>query len=189
MKRFVSVFVLIGALAFVFGAGRVMAQGMNYSGNLSGAEEVPGPGDPDGTGTATATMDMAAGQACVTLKVSNITLPAAAAHIHEGARGVAGPVVVPLTAPDANGMSEGCVAVAADLMSRITANPSNFYFNVHTSDYPQGAVRGQVMGMAMAPAPLPATGVVTDLAVLAALALLTMVLGLGARLAGRRSPH
>jgi hypothetical protein len=106
-----------------------MAQGLNYSGNLSGAEEVPGPDDPHGTGTATATMDMATGQSCVTLQVSNITLPAAAAHIHEGARGVAGPVVVPLTAPDANGMSEGCVAVAADRMSRITANPSNFYFN------------------------------------------------------------
>jgi hypothetical protein len=184
MKRFISVFLLVGGLVLLFSATRVMAATMEFSGTLTGAEEVPGPGDPDGTGTAMAKADTTKGEMCVTLNVSNITLPAAAAHIHEGASGVAGPVVVPLTAPDANGRSEGCVAVAADLMSRIAANPGNFYFNVHTSDYPAGAVRGQLV--AMSSAPLPAAGANDSFVFLVGLALLTLGVGFSLSRTSRR---
>lgn len=111
---------------------------------VGGPEEVPNPGDPDGTGTATVTLDMGSGQISYTINASNITLPAAAAHIHEGERGVAGPVVVPLDAPGADGMVSGTTAVDAALMQRIQQNPGGFYVNVHTSDYPSGAIRGQL---------------------------------------------
>lgn len=110
-----------------------------------GAEEVPTPGDPDGTGTAMITLDMGSGQISYTINASNITLPAAAAHIHEGERGVAGPVVVPLTPPAADGTVTGTAPVDAALMQRIQQNPAGFYVNVHTSDFPNGAVRGQLM--------------------------------------------
>jgi hypothetical protein len=112
---------------------------------LSGAQEVPGPGDPDGKGIAKITLLPGYGTICFRIRVRNITLPAAAAHIHSGERGVAGPVVVPLGAPDAEGKAKGCVTdVDPALIRAIWTDPRDFYVNVHTSDFPGGAVRGQL---------------------------------------------
>jgi hypothetical protein len=36
------------------------------------------------------------------------------------------------------------VSINRDLARRILRNPQNYYFNVHTQDYPDGAARGQV---------------------------------------------
>jgi hypothetical protein len=76
--------------------------------------------------------------------VENITLPATAAHIHVGATGVAGPVVVALSAPDASGHASGCATADHDLIKAIRQNPESYYVNVHNTDYPAGAVRGQL---------------------------------------------
>ena len=67
-----------------------------------------------------------------------------AAHIHIGAAGVAGPVVVGLTAPT-SGMSTGVAMVDKELIKAIRKNPSAYYVNVHNPAYPAGAVRGQLM--------------------------------------------
>jgi hypothetical protein len=112
--------------------------------SLKGKNEVPGPGDPDGSGSASITVDRALDQVCFTIHVSGITLPATAAHIHQGAIGVAGPVVVTLTPPDATGSSSGCTPVTPDLVAAILENPSAYYVNVHTSDFPNGALRGKL---------------------------------------------
>ncbi len=163
---------------------------MEFSAQLmGGAEEVPNPGDPDGMGTATVTLDTGSGQASFTINVSNITLPAAAAHIHEGARGVAGGVVVPLTAPDANGTANGSAAVDAALLQRMMDNPAGFYVNVHTTDFPGGAVRGQLAaaGGAGAPTTMPNTGASDGAPTLIfGLALLALVAGIGLTWNGRR---
>jgi CHRD domain len=111
---------------------------------LTGAAEVPGPGDPNGTGTATIRLNQGRGKVCFVLTASNITLPAIAAHIHVGSATVAGPVVVGLLPPDATGMSGGCVDASKALIKAIRKNPSNYYVNVHTSDFPAGAIRGQL---------------------------------------------
>lgn len=112
--------------------------------SLTGASEVPGPGDPDGRGTATIRLNHGQRTVCFYLTVSNITLPATGAHIHVGASNAAGPVVVGLTQPDATGVSAGCVSASRELITAIRDNPSNYYVNVHTSDYPAGAIRGQL---------------------------------------------
>jgi len=52
-------------------------------------------------------------------------------------------VLVPLAPPDASGTSSGCVSVDPDLIKAIRQNPENYYVNVHTTDYPGGALRGQ----------------------------------------------
>ena len=111
---------------------------------LTGAAEVPGPGDLDGTGAATIRLRAGEGRLCFQLSASNITLPASAAHIHLGAAGVQGPVAVGLTPPGADGASSGCVTVARTLVAAILANPAGYYVNIHTSDFPDGAVRGQL---------------------------------------------
>jgi hypothetical protein len=110
---------------------------------MTGANEVP-PADPDGTGTATFRLQAGEGRICYSLTVANITLPAAASHIHIAPAGVNGPIVVPLTAPDATGHSSGCTNATRTLVGQILANPAGYYANVHTSDFPGGAIRGQL---------------------------------------------
>jgi hypothetical protein len=111
---------------------------------LSGAAEVPGPGDPDGSGTATIRLQLERGEVCFDLTVSNIG-PATAAHIHEGADGVAGPVVVPLDPAPTGGSSSGCISdVDAALLENIAKNPGQYYVNVHNEEFPDGAIRGQL---------------------------------------------
>jgi hypothetical protein len=110
---------------------------------MTGANEVP-PADPDGTGTATFRLQAGEGRVCYSLTATNITLPAIAAHIHVGAAGVNGPIVVPLTAPNAAGTSSGCTNASRTLVGQILANPAGYYANVHTTDFPGGAIRGQL---------------------------------------------
>jgi len=116
---------------------------------LNGANEVPGPGDEDGYGVAFLEFNSETGELCYDVAVANITLPAAAMHIHVGEAGVSGDVVVPFdTAPDADGLASGCMA-AVDMMQSqsIVDDPEGFYVNVHTSDFPDGAVRGQLTNL------------------------------------------
>jgi hypothetical protein len=118
--------------------------GRKLSATLTGAAEVPGPGDPNGSGSAAIRLNHGQGQVCFRLSVSNLTLPATAAHIHRGAAGQANPPLVTLTAPDATGSSSGCVSASRELVKEILKNASGFYVNVHTSDFGDGAVRGQL---------------------------------------------
>ena len=117
---------------------------------LTGSTEVPGPGDPDGTGGARVRLNVKAGRVCYGISVRKIMLPAVGAHIHRGRAGVAGPVKVTLNNPTrveatGIGLSFGCEnGVSRTLLRRIRSNPDRFYVNVHTTDYPNGAVRGQL---------------------------------------------
>jgi CHRD domain-containing protein len=110
---------------------------------LKGSNEVPA-GDPDGSGTGTFRMIRGAALICYQLSVKDIMLPATAAHIHVGAAGVNGNVVVPLTAPDASGSAAGCALTTRTLVAAILDNPAGYYANVHTTDFPGGAIRGQL---------------------------------------------
>jgi CHRD domain len=123
--------------------------GTSFSRPLTGAEECNAAGtcnlgDPDGSGTAVVRLRPDDGQVCFRLTVSNIRLPAVGAHIHRAARGVSGPIVVPFTSPGTGGSSSGCTAAARELIDQIQAQPAQFYVNVHTTDYPAGAVRAQL---------------------------------------------
>jgi aldose sugar dehydrogenase len=115
-----------------------------FSTEMSGALEAPGPGDPEGSGMANITANLFKRQICFALMVDNIE-PATAAHIHVGPPGVAGPVVVPLTPPSSDGSSRGCANnVDARLLGNIIRHPENYYVNFHNEEFPAGAVRGQL---------------------------------------------
>jgi CHRD domain len=120
------------------------AGGRPLSATLTGSAEIPGPGDPNGTGTATIRLNPGQGKVCFALTAANITLPATLAHIHVGATGVAGDPVVTLVPTDATGASGGCVSAPRATVKAILKNPSGYYVNIHTSDFPAGAVRGQL---------------------------------------------
>jgi hypothetical protein len=69
------------------------------------------------------------------------------ADIHAGARGVDGPVVVPLftAAPASDGSASGAVTVNdPTLLAALRNDPGDFYADVHTSRFPSGAVRAQL---------------------------------------------
>jgi CHRD domain len=115
---------------------------------LKGRNEVSatgekGVGDPDGRGGFTALV--ADNKICFGYTVDNIAAPSAA-HIHRGKPSVAGPVVVPLTTPATGdpGATSACSDIAPALAEEILKRPNHFYANVHTGDFPGGAVRGQL---------------------------------------------
>lgn len=69
--------------------------------------------------------------------------PITAAHIHSGVRGTNGPPVFTLR-PANEGGYKGCADGAEWTQDRLEGNPSAFYVNVHTAEYPAGAIRGQL---------------------------------------------
>jgi hypothetical protein len=119
-----------------------MAETVKMTTTLTGGTEVPGPGAPDGKGSAELTFDTAKNQVCYMLMSSGTDTPTMA-HIHKGKPGVAGGVVVALTAP-ANGMSQGCTELSVDALQAVLHDPSDYYVNVHTAAFPAGAMRGQL---------------------------------------------
>ena len=137
---------LVGAALFALGGCETVNEvvGNNFAATLSGANEVP-PADPDGSGSARITTNDVTNQICTDLEVRNIS-PVTAAHIHRGPAGVNGPPVVNLDAPDDND-SDDCDVIADALLDEIRRNPGGFYVNVHTADYPNGAIRGQIVNV------------------------------------------
>jgi hypothetical protein len=136
--------VVLGALAFVtliaapVGAGDVAS----YNVDMNGANEVPGPGDADGTGEAALDLGTVSNEVCVNdLTLDNID-QATAMHIHRGASGVAGPIVVDLT-PAID--DPYCAVIDPALMAELITTPECFYLNVHTTLFPNGAIRGQLV--------------------------------------------
>lgn len=126
------------------GAARGQLTASVFAATLTGAAEAPGPGDSDGTGTAFVAVDTTANRACVLFQVANITLPAAMAHIHSGVIGLAGPVIVPFANAPTTATAGSCASAAAAVISGIVAAPAGNYVNIHTSDFGNGAVRGQL---------------------------------------------
>ena len=118
--------------------------GNSFAATLTGANEVPA-GDPDGVGTAHISTDDAINRICTHLEVRNIGA-VTAAHIHRGRAGVNGPPVITLDAPDDDD-SDDCDDVQDALLDEIRRSPGDFYVNVHTAEFPNGAIRGQIVNV------------------------------------------
>jgi hypothetical protein len=130
----------LGLVASLALAGVVMAAETTLTADLAGSAET----DEDGTGTATVVLDPDAGTACWTFSVENID-PVTVSHIHEGAAGTDGGVVVDLDLDGFDGSSEGCNDAAdAATLQAIIDDPAGYYVNVHNEAYPGGAIRGQL---------------------------------------------
>jgi hypothetical protein len=137
---------LLGSLAL---SGVVAAAETTLTATLAGVTEGANPGDPDGSGTASIVIDPEAGTTCWELTATGIN-PVTQSHIHVGAEGVSGDVVVPLDVDGFEGTSEGCTEpmVDAAVLQEIVDNPAGYYVNLHTDDFPAGAIRGQLAAFA-----------------------------------------
>lgn len=158
------------------------AVGPIYSVSLDGSNEVPpvSDGDADGSGDAKVIFWEDRGAICLDVAVDGIG-DVTLGHIHEGESGVNGAVVVDfgLTQDDVrNGVAFRCAAVEAAVFDAILADPAGYYVNIHTAEFPGGAIRGQ---LAETPDPeIPEAPIVVLLTLSAAL------IGAGAVLFGMR---
>jgi hypothetical protein len=145
-RRLFVLLALGGALASLILAATAGADGLrgHFVTKLTGEAEAPVSGDPDGIGRAKILIQHQKGMLCWWINVRRIELPATAAHIHVAPVGTPGPIVVPLSAPDADGNSQGCTQVSSELLTAIATNPADYYVNVHNVPYPAGALRGQL---------------------------------------------
>jgi hypothetical protein len=170
---------VLGVVATLAIAGIVAAAPTTLSATLAGVTEGAQPGDPDGSGSATITLDPAAGTACWNMSASGIGT-VNQSHIHVGAAGVSGDVVVPLDVDGFDASTEGCTSsVAANTLQGIIDNPAGFYVNLHTTEFPAGAIRGQLAAGTPNTA-LPAGGTDSSPALIGAV-LAALALGIGLR--------
>jgi hypothetical protein len=96
----------------------------------------------NGSGSALVTLNQGQSEVCFDIAVSDLTSPVILAHIHHGAAGTNGPIVVDFMEP-VNGLN-GCVHADAALIKEIRQHRADFYVNVHTTMFPSGEVRGQL---------------------------------------------
>jgi len=108
---------------------------------LSGSNEVPPvTTSASGTGTVTINPDHTV-SASVTVK----GMMATASHIHEGAAGANGPVIVPFTKTGDNTFAAPAGAKLTD-SQYASYKAGNLYVNVHSAEHPPGEIRAQLKG-------------------------------------------
>jgi hypothetical protein len=117
---------------------------------LDGRQEVPVPGKPpvgDPDGSATGIVRVQGNRVTFAFSWKGISAPTLG-HIHQGVAGVNGDVKVPLfgtAMPDTVTAAAGVLTVSDPAIAdALRANPSGFYLNLHTKEFPGGAVRGQL---------------------------------------------
>ncbi len=141
IKKLLAVLATV-ALAACANVQNMMPDWMPGSGatqvKLSGANEVP-PVTTSGSGSGSFRVGP---DGAVSGSVTTTGVPGTAAHIHQGAKGQNGPVIVPLTKNgDTYITPTGAKLTAAQLQA---FKSGNTYVNVHTSQHKGGEVRGQL---------------------------------------------
>lgn len=116
-------------------------RGHIYRVTLSGKAETP-PGPPGAGGAAVIALHSSL-KACWRFSHLHGFSDATFAHIHRGAAGTSGPVVIPLSTA-ARLHHKGCVRTTAATIKAIERNPAGYYVNIHSKQYPAGAVRAQL---------------------------------------------
>lgn len=139
-----AVALLAGPLGTPAAAATQSHRSKSLAAYLTGAQEVPADsGDPDATGIALFSLKPN-GKLCYVIHVRKVDGDVNGAHIHVGLPGEEGTVRVTLAAPVWSGSVAACTKIGLQLASRLWRNPARFYVNVHSTTYPDGAVRGQL---------------------------------------------
>jgi hypothetical protein len=130
-----------------------------FQAKLDAANEVPTPTLSGNTPSGTASFTIQGNSLAYKVTASGLSSAYTAAHIHSGAPGVAGPVIVPLNltgGPDGTASGEGTIDASgikgknadgsamsmADLLAAMRSGST--YVNVHTANNKAGEARGQI---------------------------------------------
>ncbi len=132
-----------------------------FQAKLDTASEVPAPSVGSATPSGTATFTNNGTSIAYKLTATGLSSAFTAAHIHAGAAGASGPVVVPLnlTAGPSGGTAGGEGSIDASAIKGKNADGSPMalndllaamrsrgtYVNVHTANNKPGEVRGQIL--------------------------------------------
>jgi CHRD domain len=154
-RRFLALLALMVALAALAVSAPAAATGeatrCTLGAVLKGENEVP------------ATTSRALGAAVVHISGTKLSFAVAIAnparetftrgHIHVGAAGVNGGILVTLFESSTQGTTDRKLILQAarleiteDVATRICGDPAGFYVNYHTTEFPGGAIRGQLVG-------------------------------------------
>jgi hypothetical protein len=163
-RTLVAIVVPLVAVAVAIVGATAMAdeEGQSFSALLTGYREVPAVNSP-ASGSLTAVVNAGQTSIAYTLTYSGFTSAPSAAHLHFAQKGVAGGVVAFLCGgggkPDCppSGTVSGTITAAdiqavpaqgiaaGDLTSVLRAmRAKRIYVNVHTPNFPNGEIRGQV---------------------------------------------
>jgi hypothetical protein len=152
---------MVGTAAF---QARAAGMAMKIAATLGGSQQVP-PVQSPGSGTFAGTIRADNKSIAYRLTFSRLSTRVIAAHIHAGARGTNGPVVVFFcggggrpACPANGGTVTGTITAAnvvggggikrGDLRGLIKAiMDGNTYVNVHSTKYKDGEIRGQISSM------------------------------------------
>ncbi|HYZ90182.1 MAG TPA: CHRD domain-containing protein [Myxococcales bacterium] len=130
-----------------------------FRAKLDATNEVPPPSLSGNTPSGSATFTPQDNVLVYKVSVSGLSSPYIAAHIHTGAPGIAGPVIVPLTlsaGPDGTASGEGTIDASAIKGKNADGSPMSMadllaamrsggtYVNVHTANNKPGEARGQI---------------------------------------------
>ena len=143
MKKIVSL-VAVAAVAALVAAAFAAAGGnadVTVGAKLTAKQEIPAQAVKDAKAAGSFTGSIAGSKLTYSLTFSGLTGPATAAHIHLGAMGKSGNVVVPICGPcksPVKGSATLSKALLADLKTH------KLYVNVHTAKNPAGEIRGQL---------------------------------------------
>ena len=133
----------IALLALSIAAAPTLANGRPLWAEMNGAKVVGG-GDTDGAGTAKLRLNQGRHRICYKIEVADIDLTGLAAHIHQGAAGVDGSIVVEF-GPFNEGTAVGCVTdLERSLIKAIRQHRADYYVDVHNDEFVDGALRGQL---------------------------------------------
>ena len=131
------------ALVLFIPTGAALAQ--TFGAVMTGSQEGPAPTSTPGIGNATVTFTDST-HINVTITVANLGSPINNFHIHKLIPPApTGNVVINLIGLGGtfvNGKMTGNFPVDAAVAADLIANPQNFYVNVHTVQFPGGAIRG-----------------------------------------------
>ena len=157
MRRFSMA--LAGLFVLLVSATQAQAQVVTLNAQLHGGNEVPGI-VTGSAGTAVVTWNTTTKAGTYRVDVYNMPVGTTASHIHVGASGVSGPVVINFTVP-AGGISNdfglsgtfACSDVVARAAQGINSCEDfeqalllgNTYVNVHSTANPGGEIRGQLV--------------------------------------------
>jgi CHRD domain/PEP-CTERM motif len=143
-------------------ASAARAASITYDIRADGIKEVSSAGvpngDPDGRAIGTVRLDNGTGSgntgfAVINLAVTNVDGTLSGHHIHQAGPTTTGPIVVDfgnpatiLTGTGQNGTLSGTISnLPAATISNVFANPTGFYYNLHSQpSFASGAVRDQL---------------------------------------------
>lgn len=187
MRKLLKTLIAIVVAPVVLTIGNANAETLTFTGNLDGAQEVPNPGSSFATGVGTLSVDVMAQTLNFELLVDSINTfqlndnlvaaPVGPVHLHNAAAGSNGPIVVPFAFNnvDYQNTSVGfslnvtnfaysdAVALSGSSLSFndfvAALNSGLFYINVHSDDFPGGAIRGQLAAAGAAVVPIPGAAI------------------------------